>query len=104
PMYNLVKRQAESEILPMAQGLGLACVPYSPLAGGMLSGKYAGGASPAGARFTYNKMYQTRYADQAYWSASEEFGALARELGHAPATLAVAWVASHPGVTSVLLG
>ena len=104
PMYNLVKRQAESEILPMAASLGVACVPYSPLAGGILTGKYAGGASPAGARFTYNKMYQTRYADQAYWQAGEAFARLAGELGHAPAALAVAWVASHPAVTSVLCG
>src|SRR5262249_18610403 len=79
-------------------------VPYSPMAGGMLSGKYVGGASPSGARFTYNKMYQTRYADQAYWQASEAFARLAAELGHAPPALAVAWVASHPAVTSVLIG
>jgi aryl-alcohol dehydrogenase-like predicted oxidoreductase len=103
-MYNLVKRQAESEILPMAATLGVAVVPYSPMAGGMLSGKYAGGASPAGARFTYNKMYQTRYADQAYWQAAESFARMAGELGHAPPALAVAWVASHPSVTSVLIG
>jgi aryl-alcohol dehydrogenase-like predicted oxidoreductase len=104
PMYNLVKRQAESELLPMAGSLGLAAVPYSPLAGGILTGKYAHGASPAGARFTYNKMYQTRYADQAYWQAGEAFAQLAGELSHAPAALAVAWVASHPAVTSVLCG
>jgi aryl-alcohol dehydrogenase-like predicted oxidoreductase len=104
PMYNLVKRQAEVELLPMAAALGVAVVPYSPLAGGILTGKYAGGASPAGARFTHNKMYQTRYAASSYWAAAEAFVALAAELGHAPATLAVAWVASHPAVTSVLLG
>ncbi|HTJ44663.1 MAG TPA: aldo/keto reductase [Kofleriaceae bacterium] len=104
PMYNLVKRQAEVEILPSARALGVAVVPYSPMAGGMLSGKYTGGASPAGARFTYNKMYQTRYADQAYWAAAEAFAALAGDIGRAPGTLAVAWVASHPAVTSVLVG
>jgi aryl-alcohol dehydrogenase-like predicted oxidoreductase len=49
-------------------------------------------------------MYQTRYADASYWQAAEAFAALARELGRDPATLGVAWVASHPGVTSVLLG
>ena len=61
-------------------------------------------ASPTGARFTYNKMHQTRYADQAYWQAAEAFARTAAELGHAPPALAVAWVASHPSVTSVLIG
>jgi len=104
PMYNLVKRQAEVELLPMAQALGVATVTYSPLAGGLLSGKYAGGARPDGSRFTYNKMYQTRYADPAYWTAAEKLGQVAAEVGQTPATLAVAWVMARPGVTSVLMG
>jgi len=104
PMYSLLKRQAEVEVLPMAQALGLAVVPYSPTAGGMLTGKYAGGVRPEGARFATNKMYQARYAESSYWAAADAFGALASELGHKPATLAVAWVAAHPAVTSVLLG
>ena len=104
PMYNLLKRQAEAEILPMATALGLAVVPYSPTAGGILTGKYSGGARPDGARLTTNTMYQTRYGDRAYWDAADRFVALAAELGHRPATLAVGWVASHPSVTSVLIG
>jgi aryl-alcohol dehydrogenase-like predicted oxidoreductase len=104
PMYNLLKRQVESEILPMAQGLGVAVVPYSPTAGGLLTGKYRGGARPEGARLATNQMYQTRYAETAYWTAADRFSALAGELGHAPATLAVAWTLAHPAVTSVLLG
>jgi aryl-alcohol dehydrogenase-like predicted oxidoreductase len=103
-MYNLLKRQAEVEILPMAQALGVAVVPYSPTAGGLLTGKYRGGVRPDGSRLAVNAMYQTRYADDDYWRAAEAFAALAAELGHAPATLAVAWAASHPGVTSVILG
>ncbi len=104
PMYNLVKRQAEVELLPMAQALGLAVVPYSPLAGGLLTGKYAGGLRPPGSRLAHNAMYQTRYADAGYWAAADAFAALARELGHEPAALGVAWVGAHPAVTSVLLG
>jgi len=104
PMYNLLKRQAEVEILPMAQALGVAVVPYSPTAGGILTGKYTGGARPEGSRLSTNKMYQNRYADAAYWDAADRFAALAADLGASPATLAVAWVAAQPGVTSVLLG
>jgi aryl-alcohol dehydrogenase-like predicted oxidoreductase len=104
PMYNLLKRQAEVELMPMAQALGLAIVPYSPLAGGMLTGKYAGGARPAGARLSTNAMYQTRCAEAAYWAAADSFAAIARELGVDPAALGVAWVGAHPAVTSVLLG
>ncbi|HEX6244327.1 MAG TPA: aldo/keto reductase, partial [Polyangiales bacterium] len=69
PMYNLLKRQAEVEILPLARDRGLGVFPYSPLAGGLLSGKYARDApatamaegAPA-ARHLTNKAYQTRYA------------------------------------------
>jgi aryl-alcohol dehydrogenase-like predicted oxidoreductase len=104
PMYNLLKRQAEVELLPMAQALGVAVVPYSPTAGGLLTGKYRGGTRPDGTRMATNKMYQTRYGDRAYWDSADRFAALAAELGHAPATLAVAWTAAHPAVTSVLLG
>jgi aryl-alcohol dehydrogenase-like predicted oxidoreductase len=88
----------------MAKALGVAVVPYSPTGGGLLTGKYAAGVRPEGARFATNRMYQTRYADEAYWSAAEAFVKLAKELGYKPATLAVAWVAAHPAVTSVILG
>ena len=104
PMYSLLKRQAEVELLPMARALRLAVVPYSPTAGGLLTGKYTGGVRPEGARFATNKMYQQRYAEPSYWAAAEAFAALASELGHKPTTLAVAWAAAHPAVTSVLLG
>jgi aryl-alcohol dehydrogenase-like predicted oxidoreductase len=104
PMYNLVKRQVEVEILPMAQSLGLAVIPYSPTGGGLLTGKYGTERRPAAGRLLDTKMYTVRYADPRFMSIADRFTALAAELGHSPATLAVAWVASHPGVTSVLVG
>jgi aryl-alcohol dehydrogenase-like predicted oxidoreductase len=104
PMYNLVKRQVEVEILPMAHSLGLAVIPYSPTGGGLLTGKYSADSRPATGRLRDNKMYAIRYADPAYLAIAGRFAALAAELGHPPAALAVAWVASHPGVTSVLVG
>lgn len=104
PMYNLLKRQAEVEILPMAEALGIAVVAYGPTAGGLLTGKYAGHLRPDGTRFGTDTMYQARYEDAANWAAADSFRGLASELGHCPATLAIAWVASHPAVSSVLLG
>jgi aryl-alcohol dehydrogenase-like predicted oxidoreductase len=104
PMYNLVKRTAEIEILPMAQSLGIAVVPYSPTGGGLLTGKYGVGRRPDNGRLIDWKMYATRYGDAAYFEIAESFTRLAAELGYAPTTLAVAWVASHPAVTSVLVG
>jgi aryl-alcohol dehydrogenase-like predicted oxidoreductase len=104
PMYNLVKRQAEVELLPMAQALGVGMISYSPTGGGLLTGKYSVSARPDRGRVRDNKMYQVRYGNPAYLEIAERFTQLAAELGHHPATLAVAWVASHPGVTSVLVG
>jgi aryl-alcohol dehydrogenase-like predicted oxidoreductase len=104
PMYNLVKRQVEVEILPMARALGVAVIPYSPTGGGLLTGKYGVGRAPERGRLLDNKMYTVRYGDPAVFEIADRFSALAAELGHAPATLAVAWAASHPAVTSVLVG
>lgn len=104
PMYNLVKRQAEVEILPMAVAEEVAVVPYSATGGGLLTGKYGEGRRPAAGRLMDNKMYQTRYAEPDYYQVAERFTELARARGVEPAALAVAWVAAHPAVTSVLLG
>lgn len=104
PMYNPVKRQAEVELLPMAQSEGLAVFPYGPTAGGLLTGKYAASARPERGRIVDSNMYATRYADAAYYEAAGRFTELAREGGWHPAALAVAWVAAHPGVTAPLVG
>src|SRR5262249_54057213 len=104
PMYNLVKRQVEVEILPMAQALGLAVIPYSPTGGGLLTGKYGPDQRPERGRLLDNAMYKTRYGDPRNLQIAGQLTQLAAELGVAPTTLAVAWVAGHPGVTSVLIG
>jgi len=103
PMYNLLKRQVEVELLPMAEARGLAVVPYSPLAGGLLSGKYGRSPGAGDGRLTADARYVARYRDPGGWAAAAELGAIAGELGHHPATLAVAWVASHPAVTAPLV-
>jgi aryl-alcohol dehydrogenase-like predicted oxidoreductase len=104
PMYNLVKRTAEIELLPMAQSLGLAVIPYSPTGGGLLTGKYGPDKRPPSGRLVDWTMYAARYRDPDNFAIAGRFVELATELGHSPVTLAVAWVASHPAVTSVLAG
>ena len=104
PMYSLVKRQAESEILPMAASEGLGVFPYNVLGGGLLTGKYGVGKRPGSGRLVTNKVYGTRYGDALNFEVADRFAAFARERGFEPAALAVAWAASHPSVTSALVG
>tara|TARA_R100001039_G_scaffold36063_1_gene31872 strand:+ start:212 stop:1210 length:999 start_codon:yes stop_codon:yes gene_type:complete len=93
PMYSLVKRQAEVEILPMAASEGMVVAGYSPLAGGLLTGKYARGET---GRLTGNERYAIRYGQGWMQEAALALVEIAQELGTDPATLAVAWAAQHP--------
>ena len=104
PMYNLVKRQAEVEILPMAAAEQLAVTPYSPLGGGLLTGKYAKRQSPDQGRLVEMDMYTKRYDRDVYYDVADRFVAYARDAGEHPVTLAVAWVKSHPAVTAPIIG
>ena len=103
-MYNLVKRQAEVEILPLAQAERVGVISYSPLGGGLLTGKFGAARRPEGGRLVENQMYARRYGDPAYYEIAERFAAHAKERGVHPASLAVAWVMSHPGVTAPIVG
>jgi 1-deoxyxylulose-5-phosphate synthase len=100
PMYNLVKRQAEVELLPMCVDQNIAAVPYSPLGGGLLSGKYAAGGE---GRLTTDKMYAARYAPDWMHKAAAELAALASDHGVDAATLAVSWVAKNKAVTAPII-
>jgi aryl-alcohol dehydrogenase-like predicted oxidoreductase len=102
PMYNLVKRQAEVELLPMAAANGLSVFPYSPAAGGLLSGKYL--EKQAQGRLVANKMYQVRYGEAWAQETAASFARLCREKNLHPMSAAVAWVASHPAVTAPIIG
>lgn len=104
PMYNLVKRQAEVEIFPQAASENLGVVPYSPLGGGLLSGKYGRSRKPESGRLVDNKMYHTRYGEDWMYQAADKFVRFAAEQGHHPVSLAVAWVAAHPAVTAPIIG
>jgi aryl-alcohol dehydrogenase-like predicted oxidoreductase len=101
PMYNLVKRQAEVEILPMAQANGLGVIPYSPGGGGLLTGKYA---QKQTGRLTTSKMYESRYGEPWMHEVAARFAAVCRERGLHPMSVAVAWVGTHPAVTAPIIG
>ena len=104
PMYNLVKRQAEVEILPMAAAEGIGVIPYSPLGGGLLTGKYAADGQADTGRLIENRMYSKRYGLTDYYQSAADFSAHAKKRGLQPATLAVAWVMAHPAVTAPIIG
>ncbi|MFC0328573.1 aldo/keto reductase [Paenibacillus sepulcri] len=104
PMYNLVKRQAEVEILPLAQSEQLGVISYSPLAAGLLTGKYNSGQKPEQGRFIEQVGTQKRYEGQAYFDTAADFNKYAAEHGEHAAALAIAWVMAHPGITAPIIG
>lgn len=104
PMYNIIKRQAEVEILPMAEAEKLGVLAYSPLAAGLLSGKYVRVKRPASGRLLENKIYKARYSDEQAYEVAESFTDFALGHGYNPVSLAVAWVGSHPAVTAPIIG
>ena len=104
PMYNLARRQAEVEILPLALAAGLGVISYSPLGGGLLTGKYGVDKRPSSGRIVDNQLYADRYSQASDFETASRFAAYAAEAGVAPATLAVAWVLGHPAVTAPIIG
>ncbi len=104
PMYSLVKRQVESEILPLAVEENLGVTTYSPVGGGLLSGKYSHEKSASAGRLKTNKEYTARYRESWVFDVAKDFTALAQELGVHPVSLAVAWAAKNPAVTCPIIG
>ncbi|NND05274.1 MAG: aldo/keto reductase [Saprospiraceae bacterium] len=105
PMYNLVKRQVEVELLPMAQSEEVGVISYSPLAGGILTGKYSSKQDkPKEGRLLTNKMYQLRYGDEAIQEMADSFTDFAADHGFDPVSLAIAWVQAHPSITAPIIG
>lgn len=110
PQYNLLTRELEWEVVPAAQENGLGLLPWSPLAGGLLTGKYQQGeqaeentrfaeAAQAG-RF----MYGRRTAAERTWAVLDALRTIADHREASIAQVALAWVADRPGVSSVILG
>ena len=101
PMYNLVKRQAEVEVLPMAASNGIGVISYSPAAAGLLSGKYSGDAS---GRLKTNKQYTARYGEPWVFEVADKFVAFCKQRGMHPVSAAVAWTGAHPAITAPIIG
>lgn len=108
PRYSLLFREIERELLPLAGEEGLGVIPYNPLAGGLLTGKYKPEAKPGeNTRFTLGTaggMYQDRYWNERSFATVAQLHQLAEEAGVPLATLAVAWVMANPLITAPLLG
>ena len=100
--YSLIERTVEGELIPMAEELGLGITPWSPLRGGVLTGKYtrenAATAEPGrGARVT-------AYLNEHTFAILDELQRVGEQVGAPPSAIALAWVQSKPGVTSTIIG
>jgi aryl-alcohol dehydrogenase-like predicted oxidoreductase len=109
PRYNLLFREVERELFPLAQEEGLAVIPFNPLAGGLLSGKYQHGDAPDKGRFSeelggFGRAYQARYWHEREFEAVAMIREISKEYAVPMTTLSVAWVLANPAVTSVILG
>lgn len=104
PMYNLVKRQAEVEIFPLAEAEELGVIIYSPVGGGLLSGKYGPGTRPDAGRLVSNQEYSKRYGEDWTFETAGKFTEFANAKSIHPVSLAVAWAAAHPAVTCPIIG
>jgi aryl-alcohol dehydrogenase-like predicted oxidoreductase len=111
PLYNLLDRQIEWDLVEVCVNEGLGIIPWSPLRGGWLSGKYRRGmaAPPENTRVDLAQKggwseSWTAYAVERTWSILDELLALAAELGRSPAQVALNWVKDRPGVTAPIIG
>jgi len=107
PRYNLLFRQIERELLPLAAEESIGVIPYNPIAGGMLTGKHRRGTPTEGTRFTLGSAqgrYQDRYWNDAAFDTVDELTPLAADAGVSLTTLAVSWVLANPVITSPIIG
>ena len=110
PQYNLLVREIEWEIVPAAQENGMGLLPWSPLGGGWLTGKYTRDSAPEGAtRLGENpdrgvEAYSRRSPQQRTWDVVDAVRAVADETGASMPQVALAWLLGRPAVTSVILG
>jgi aryl-alcohol dehydrogenase-like predicted oxidoreductase len=107
PPYNLLDRRIERELVPMAQTYGFGLIPWSPLAGGLLTGKYQRGEPPpADTRFgamATNPMQQRRWSERVF-DVIDGLAPIAEAKGVTLSQLSLAWCAQQPGVSSAIIG
>ena len=104
PPYHLLDRSIERELVPMAQTYGTALIPWSPMAGGFLTGKYRRGeARPTDARYQDENENTDLFSDAAF-NVLDVVLAIAAEKGCTPSQFSLAWCAQQPGITSPIVG
>jgi aryl-alcohol dehydrogenase-like predicted oxidoreductase len=103
PPYNLLDRQIERDILPMARHYNLAVIPWSPLASGILTGKYTSGV-PSGARLANHPGLTDKPEFTRAVETTEQLAKLAEQAGLTLVQLALAWLIEQPGVTAPIIG
>lgn len=105
PMYNLLSRGIERELVPCCQQYGISIIPYSPLASGFLTGKYQQGKPPPeGARLSGSDQRFQRVFNEANWSKLTKLESWAKEHDHTVGELAIAWLLAKPMVATVIAG
>ena len=107
PPYHILDRRIERGLVPMALTFGIGLIPWSPLAGGLLTGKYTRGQSaPEGARYATpeDEPRQSRRLNDSVYDVNEGLLPLAEAKGCTLSQLALAWCAQQPGITSPILG
>jgi aryl-alcohol dehydrogenase-like predicted oxidoreductase len=103
--YSLIVRELEREHVPLCQAHGLGILPWSPLAGGFLTGKYRKDQPPpTGTRMEKTKEILAGFDRPRNWRTLDAVTAIARELGSTPAAVSLAWLLRRPAVTSVIFG
>jgi aryl-alcohol dehydrogenase-like predicted oxidoreductase len=100
--YSLLERTVEGDLIPMARELGMGVTPWSPLKGGILSGKYSRSNAPKEGRGT--SEWITRHLSDRTYAVLDTLQKVAREVPATPAQVALAWVQSRPGVASTIIG
>ena len=104
PAYHLLDRTAEREVIPAAQSFGLAVIPWGPLCGGLLSGKYTRNQQIEGARWQDGKDNANRRATEQTWDILDLLMEMANNKGCSMSQLALAWNMAQPGVTAPIIG
>lgn len=105
PEYSLVARGIEEELLPACQAFGIGVIPYFPLAGGLLTGKYREGEpAPPGTRGYRSDRFEQRFMTARNFAIARRAEAWAREREHTLAELAIAWLLARPAVCTVITG
>jgi aryl-alcohol dehydrogenase-like predicted oxidoreductase len=105
PEYSLLRRGIERDLIPACEAFGVGLIPYFPLAGGLLTGKYREGEPyPPGTRFEQLERFRNRFATPRNFAIVRDLEAWARDHGHPLTELAVAWLLARPMVATVITG